>query len=236
MYRVAVVEDNPADSQNLQTMLKRYSEEYGVLFEVEAFSRPDSFLTSCGQSFDLVFMDIELPEMDGMEAARRLREIDSLVTLVFVTNMAQYALNGYEVAALDFILKPVSYASFAMKLRRAVKNIRKLEDTELHLVLPNGFIRLPTSQVLYAEVQKHYLTYHTEEEAYTVRGSMKEAEERLTPLHFLRCNNCYLVNLRRVTAVQDNTVTVGKVPLQISRPRRAAFLKELTDYLGGNIK
>ena len=236
MYRVAVVEDSPADSQKLQAMLKRYSEEYGVLFEVEAFSRPDRFLASCGRSFDLVFMDIELPEMDGMETARRLREIDSLVTLIFVTNMAQYALNGYEVAALDFVLKPVSYASFAMKLKRAIKNIRKLEDTELHLTLPNGFIRLPVSQVLYAEVQKHYLTYHTEKEAYTVRGSMKEAEERLVPLHFLRCNNCYLVNLRRVTAVQDNTVRLENVSLQISRPRRAAFLKGLTDYLGGNIR
>lgn len=236
MYRVAVVEDNPADSQNLQTMLRQYSKEHGVLFEVEIFSRPDRFLVSYGQSFDLVFMDIELPEMDGMETARRLREVDSLVTLIFVTNMAQYALNGYEVDALDFVLKPVSYASFAMKLKRAVKNIRKLKDTELHLVLSNGFIRLPASQILYAEVQKHYLTYHTEEEDYTVRGSMKEAEERLNSLHFLRCNNCYLVNLRRVTAVQDSIVTVGNVPLQISRPRRAAFLKGLTDYLGGNIQ
>lgn len=236
MYRVAIVEDNPVDAQSLQSMLERYSAESGTAFNISTFSRPDHFLAQCRQSFDLIFMDIELPQMTGMEAARRLREMDSLATLIFVTSMAQYALKGYEVAALDFVVKPVIYASFAMKMKRAVKNIRKAEDTDLRLALPNGFVRLPASQVLYAEVQKHYLTYHTEDASYTVRGSMKEVEAQLTPLHFLRCNNCYLVNLRHVTAVLDNTVTVGNVPLQISRPRRAEFLKGLADYLGGNIQ
>lgn len=236
MYRVAIVEDSPDDARHLNSLLARYGEKTKTQFHIQVFERPLGFLTQCREGFDLVVMDIEQPELDGMETARRLRECDPAVTLIFVTNMAQYALNGYEVGALDFVLKPVGYAPFAMKLRKAIRNIDKLRDADILLFPATGFVRMPVSRIFYVEVQKHYLTYHTDEGDYVVRESMKAAEEALSQYHFLRCNNCYLVNLRQVTAVDGNVVRVGGVPLQISRPRRAEFLKGLTDYLGGSVR
>lgn len=235
MYRVAIVEDNIEDACHLEGLLTRYSQESGIPLHTTRFSRPSVFLEQPCGTFDLVLMDIELPELNGIDTARKLRTFDPYVTLIFVTNMAQYALHGYEVAALDYVLKPVSYPAFSMKLKKAVKNIQKFQDTDISLVVSGGFVRLNASQILYIEVEKHYLTYHTDTASYTVRESMKEAEAKLAPFHFLRCNNCYLVNLRRVTAVAGNTVVVGETPLQISRPRRAEFLKGLTNYLGGSI-
>lgn len=235
MIRVAIVEDSRSDADRLCALLEQYTKEHGDHFQVTVFEQSKTFLTQYRQPYDLVFMDIELPDLDGMEAARALRQLDALVTLIFVTNMAQYALHGYEVGALDFVLKPVRYSTFSMKLKKAIRTIQKFNDTELNLIMPNGFARVASSQVLYVEVRKHYLTYHTEETSYTVRGTMNEAEQRLTTLHFLRCNNCYLVNLRHVTAVRENEVLLGDLSLQISRPRRGAFLKGLTDYLGGNV-
>lgn len=235
MIRIAIVEDSPADADRLCALLEQYSGENDDRFQTTIYEHPQAFLNGCVSSYDLVLMDIELPDMNGMDAARRLREIDSRVTLIFVTNMAQYALHGYEVDALDYVLKPVRYASFSMKLRKAIRNIKKVSDPVLTLTLQNGIVRIPVSQILYIEVQKHYLTYHTLAGFYTVRETMKEAEQNLTSLCFLRCNNCYLVNLRHVTAVLENEVWLGTQVLQISRPRRSAFLKGLTDYLGGNI-
>lgn len=234
MIRTAIVEDDPQDAQRLQEMLRRFSAESGQEFQIHWFSDSETFLHPY-RPCDLVFLDIELPGKNGMDTARQLRRTDELVTLIFVTNMAQYALHGYDVDALDFILKPLQYGSFSMKMKKAVRNIAKRDDTSLTLSLPSGFVRVEASQIRYVEVQKHYLTYHTETGDYTVRQSMRTAEETLLPLHFLRCNNCYLVNLRHVTGVSDNTVLVDGQPLQISRPRRASFLKGLADYLGGNI-
>lgn len=233
MLRVAIVEDNRQDGESLRALLERFTTEQGVSFRVEVFPRARAFLAQYREPYDLVFMDIELPDLNGMEAARQLRELDTLTTLIFVTNMAQYALHGYEVGALDFILKPVRYPPFAMKLKKAIRTVRKLRDADLNLVTTTGFARVAASQVQYVEVQKHYLTYHTEAGDYTVRETMKAAEARLAPLHFVRCSNCYLVNLRHVTALMGYEVTVGNTPLQISRPRKAAFLKALADYLGG---
>ncbi len=236
MYRVAIVEDSSEDAGRLRSLLIRYGKETAIQFHIQLFDNPLEFLARFREDFDLVLMDIELPGLNGMETARRMRESDSAVTLIFVTNMAQYALNGYEVGALDFVLKPVSYAPFAMKLRKAVRNIDKLKNEDILLFPSNGFVRISVSGIFYVEVQKHYLTYHTEQGDYVVRESMKAAEEKLSRYHFLRCNNCYLVNLRQVTAVDGNMVMVGGMTLQISRPRRGEFLKSLTDYLGGSIR
>lgn len=235
MIRTALVEDNPADVLRVKQILERYTAEFHEQFQVAVYDRPELFLQQY-RPFDLVLMDIELPGLNGMETARRMRKQDELATLIFITNLAQYAIHGYEVNALDFVLKPVSYYSFSMKLKRAVKTVHKLQDTDLNLNTASGYVRVAASEVLYVEVQKHYLTYHTETGAYTVRDTMKTAEEQLAPLHFVRCNNCYLVNLRHVRSVCDSDVRVGQTQLRISRPRRAEFLQQLTDYLGGNVK
>ena len=234
MIRTAIVEDDAQDAALLQQLLQRFSEESGQDFSVQRYSSAESFLQE-PRSYDLIFMDIEMSGLNGMQAAYKLREFDSQTTLIFVTNMAQYALHGYDVDALDFILKPLQYGSFCMKMKKAVSNIAKKRDTVLTLALSNGFVRVAASQIYYVEVQKHYLTYHAETGDYTVRDSMRSVEEKLQSMHFLRCNNCYLVNLRRVVGVSDHTVQVGPHTLQISRPRHAAFLKGLADYLGGNL-
>jgi len=235
MFRVAVVEDNPSDAEILCSILDQYAVEQRIQFQTILYPNPLDFLESYCSGYDIVFLDIEMPGIDGINTAKQLCEIDEDVILIFVTNMAQYALHGYEVNALDYVLKPLNYHTFALKLKKALKRLNRRKFPMVELNTTDGYVRVPASTVMYIEVANHYLTYHTENASYKVRASMKTAETQLCPFHFVRCNNCYLINLLHVTGVQDNIVFIGQTPLQISRPRRTAFLRALANYMGGSV-
>lgn len=161
MLRCAIVEDSPRELEHLKECLARYSAERDIPLETTAFGDAASFLEHYRADYDIVFMDIELPGINGMEAAHRLREIDQQVILIFVTNMAQFAVKGYEVDALDYIIKPAQYGPLSIKLDRAAQRWRAAAESVM-VALPTGTQRLLLWEIYYIEVQGHKLTYHTE--------------------------------------------------------------------------
>lgn len=232
MLKVAIVEDEDEAATLLEGHLKTYSEKSGKRFHTVRYRNPVTLLTGYPSDLDIIFMDIDMPLMDGMEASRRLRELDSNVALVFVTNLAQLAIKGYEVQALDFVVKPVSYYDFAMKMEKIERYVQRLAGDDLVLSTGRGMVRLNTAEVSYVETQGHQLVYHTTRGLYTVYGSLKTLEADPKLAGFARCNACYLVNLRYVRAVAGYTVTVGDDALEISRPKRKSFVLRLNQYLG----
>lgn len=229
MLRIAIVEDEDSAAAVLEQYLDRFQADAGESFQIERFRDPVLFLDPY-RGWDLVFMDIEMPNMDGMTAAARLRRIDSQVKLIFVTNMAQYAVRGYEVNALDFIVKPVLFADFAFKMKRAISALQISRGKMLMIPQPSGIARISSDELFYVEIRNHTLLYHLAEETLEARGTMDSAEKQLAGLNFLRCNNCYLVNPRYIERVQGYTVKVGGEALQISHPRRKQFLEDLTAW------
>ena len=232
---VAIVEDSPAEAELLRSYFARFTREHGVDFTLTCFASGEEFLNKYRPAYDLVLMDIGLPGHNGMETAAALRERDRSVTLIFVTNMAQFAVKGYEVDAFDFVVKPVGYSNFALKLQRALNKLDTRRDSEVLVTLSDSMVRLSASQIKYIEISGHRMVYHTTDGELYAYGNLKEVEASLGGGMFARCNNCYLVNLNYVRAVQGHTVTVGSDELQISRPRRKAFIQALNDYLGGGI-
>ena len=232
---VAIVEDSPAEAELLRSYFARFTKEHGVDFTLTCFASGEEFLNKYRPAYDLVLMDIGLPGHNGMETAAALRERDRSVTLIFVTNMAQFAVKGYEVDAFDFVVKPVGYSNFALKLQRALNKLDTRRDSEVLVTLSDSMVRLSASQIKYIEISGHRMVYHTTDGELYAYGNLKEVEASLGGGMFARCNNCYLVNLNYVRAVQGHTVTVGTDELQISRPRRKAFIQGLKDYLGGGI-
>lgn len=232
MYRVAIVEDMERDQERLISYLEKFEEEENVKFDIKTWGDANSFLMQYRPVYDMIFLDIELPNMSGMTAAYKIREIDFGVVLVFTTNLSQFAVKSYDVNALDYMVKPYSYPVFFMKMKKVVKYLSKEKDPTVSIQTKTGLKCIPVSHIEYIEVRLHQLFYHTEEEMIEVRGSLKDIESVLLPLHFLRCNNCYLVNLRHVKSVIGNDVVVGNTTLPISRPKRKNFVDGLTAYLG----
>ena len=234
MVRVVIVEDEQAESERLQSLLERYSRENGMQFEVQTYTSSLTFLAEYNRTVDIVFMDIELPDVNGMEISRRLRKQDAAVMIVFVTNMAQFAVQGYEVAAQDFIVKPAQYGEFALKLAKALVQLDRQADRYIRLTC-NGVVRcIGLNALYYVEVIEHLIIYHTEGGNIEVTGSLKAAEQQLAGRGFVRCNSCYLVNLRAVREVNDtDAVLVSGDRLRVSRSKRKAFLQALADFYGG---
>ncbi len=124
MIHIAIVEDEADERNKLSGFLKRYSEENHVDFRVSEFGDAEEFLTGYSAAYDMVFMDIQMPFMDGMTAAERLRKVDPSVVLVFVTNMSNLAVRGYSVDASDFVVKPVTYPSFSAMMTKSIRSVR----------------------------------------------------------------------------------------------------------------
>lgn len=188
MIRIAVVEDDPLCQAQLTEHIRRYGAENQVEFQITCFSDGLDIAEEYRPVYDIILLDIEMPQLDGMAAARRIRDFDPAVILIFITNMGQYAIKGYEVDTLDFVLKPVSYFQFSLKLKKAVSSLRNRASRDLLLTLEGGIKRVSSDCICYIEVQGHRLIVHCEDGDYALSGALRDMERQLEGQHFIRCN------------------------------------------------
>lgn len=138
MLNIAVVEDEINVSKQIESYINSFANEHRIEISISVYNNADDFLSYYKNNFDLVFMDIELPGINGMDATIKLREKDKNVMIVFVTNLMQYAVNGYSVNAYDFIVKPFNYYSFAIKLKRIFKSLLSNQNKKIVINYQGG--------------------------------------------------------------------------------------------------
>lgn len=231
MLHIAVVEDDKTYAAQLKEYLLRYEEEKKRKLSVTIFSDGEDIVTDYTADFDIILMDVEMTFMNGMTAAEKIREMDSAVVIIFITNMPQYAIQGYRVDALDYVLKPISYFAFSQRIDRALTKVRKKESRFITIALKGGMRKIDVSLLCYVEVIDHELIYHTVDGDCVTKGTIKEAQDALNKEKFFRCNRCYLVNMEYVEDFRGNSITVNGDIVQVSRSRKKAFLDALNDYM-----
>ncbi len=235
---IAVVEDEINDFNEIADCLSRYAKSCGcgVEFSVIHFQSALDFLDRYTPVYDAVFMDIQLPDIDGMDAAARLREKDISVPLVFITNMSNCAVRGYSVGAFDFIVKPIAYFGFAAVIARLLRFLDESNDSrEMTIKTTSGVKRVRISSIYRVDVFDHKLEYSTDSGKIESWGKLKEAEERLSAFGFSRPNNYCLVNLKRVKEVNLDYILIKEERIEISRSRKKALIKAFMDYCGKKI-
>lgn len=233
VIRVAICEDDESYATQLLSFLSEYQKETGASLKTDLFRDGQQLLFNYKTDYDILLLDIEMPKMNGVDAAKEIRKLDPSVTILFVTNMAQYALEGYTVQAKAYLLKPLNYYGFYLEMESAIAALKSRSTDYLLVSTEDGTVKLPAGRVVYIETDGHDLLYHTtDDKTYRSRSSMKDADAKLSALSFARSSVSYLVNLAYVTQVSGDTVTVNGSTLPLSRNKRKDFMAALTAYVG----
>ncbi len=232
MIRVAIVDDEEIFTNQLVEYVQHYSRESGNEIQITCFKDGDEIVEKYTGEYDIILMDIVMRFMDGMSAAEHIRKLDQAVIIMFITNMTQYAVRGYQVDALDYILKPVEYFAFSQKLDRAIRRLKRNDQHYITIPVDGGVQKLSMENIYYIESQGHKLIYKTKMGSIISRGTMKALEDCLLPYGFFRSNKGYLVNMRYVDSVKDGCCIVHNQPLPIGRMKRKPFMEALTEYMG----
>ena len=224
---IAIVENQEEDKNVLESYIGKYqtdSSDYD--FNITYFQSGILFVDKYKSNFDIVFMDIDMPQMDGLETAKKIREVDSKVLIIFITNLAQMAIKGYSVNAFDFVPKPVSYYEFSTMLTRALNKNSFDRKT----------VKIDALSIVYAEVINHSLIFYTQEgEEINTWDSLSNVYKQVKALGFAKVNNSQIVNLRSVLLIDGFDITLkNSKHLFLSRKEKKEFYSTFVSFTTGD--
>ena len=234
MIRIAICDDNDAIRSQLRQYIQMFSHSSGIKTELFDYTNSEALLRTDFHSLDFLILDIQMDGLNGLDAARQIRLTDTDLTIIFFTNYVQYALQGYEVQAYRFLLKPLTYEQFSAVVGTAIQDRQKQKQKTLLVTGRDKSLQIPINTISYIETDHGNILIHTDNQTISSTTSMKETEETLQDALFFRCHTAYLIPLQKIVSVglKDVELQNGcKIPL--SKHRRKALKEALAVFWGG---
>ncbi|SCZ81633.1 LytR/AlgR family response regulator transcription factor [Pseudobutyrivibrio xylanivorans] len=231
MINVCIVEDEAEQAKLLKNYISKYGNDHGEQFSIAYLPDGIDLVDDYNGQFDIILLDIQMRHMDGMAAAEKIRQIDPDVIIIFITSTVQYAVQGYAVDALGYVLKPVPYTQFEQLFVKATQRVQaKQKHVYIKVSVEDKQLKLDCESINYIESQRNNVILHCNDQDYVTAGPLKRFEEMLSDHGFSKCHNAYVVNLSSVEAVQKEEVllTSGET-LPISRAKKKEFMAALTE-------
>lgn len=232
---IGVCEDDLIHISILTNHIEKVVKSKEMHFEIYEFKSGEDLLKNYPNHLDILFLDIQMEVLTGMDTARKLREFDKSVEILFTTSVSEYVYEGYEVRAYRYLLKPLKYEVIEKHLNECISNI--LDKAKNYLIInnKNNLTKIMLEDVLYMETEGREIIIHKENESYRFKMSMRKLEKLLQGKKFFRCHNSFIVNLDKIESIDKNIVYINKVQIPVSKHRIQSLKKELTNLLGAII-
>lgn len=202
MIRIAICEDEKEQQELLKNYIEKILEGLSIKYSLDIFNSGEELLEKYSKDIDLILLDIQLGEINGMDTARKIRVLDNNVEIIFITSLIEYALEGYKVRAYRYLVKPVKYKDIKENIINCIKEV-EIKNKYILIKKQGHQIKLDINEITYIEVQKETITIHTLNGVYKINGTMNNIEKEIDCSRFFRCHKSFLVNLEHVKIIKQ---------------------------------
>ncbi len=235
MVKIALCDDSLEDSSMLETCLRTLSKQTSIQVAVTKFLTGFDLLEHYTNDYDIIFLDVQMPTINGIELAKKIRDIDGTVSLVFMTNFPQYAMNGYSVRAYQYLLKPVSMQEIRKEIGPLLQRASQEQKQTITVHNDDGLFVVNLNDLQFAETcGSRYIQLTLSDRTIILHQSMAALEKQIANPRFFRCHASYLVNFNYIKSILDRDIELlGGIRIPVSRHRKKALKEAFMHYAGG---
>lgn len=233
-YKIGICDDESMPRLQLKNYIINYFNLSGESCELYEYTSGESVAAQYHERLDILFLDIQMGEMNGIEAAKEIRRFDEKVCIIFITALSEYAKEGYKVRAFRYLTKPVAYDEFAIEMAEAIHEIDRYKNKQITVKNDSGLFLIDVGDIIYIEVKGRKIWIKTPKGDVLSYDTLRFFEEKLDQSCFFRCHQGYIINLKYVDSITNKNSILMRPDFYIplSKHRRKEFMKKFTIYLG----
>ena len=216
-YKIAICDDEQNQIEYITSIATSWSAHEGHSCEIRTFTSAEAFLFEYedDKAYDILLLDVEMKNMNGIELAKRIRRDNNRAEIIFITSHFEFVGEGYEVDALHYLIKPISAEKLTQVLTKAAEKIL-VEPPSVVISCEGETVKLYESDILYVESFLHYIVIHTKDKEYKIKENISVFENKVSD-DFYRIHRSYLVSLNHITRISRTSVNIGSTELPLSR-------------------